>query len=119
MRALWWLLKLVARAGTRVRRAWAQATEGAGVFDEMSGRLDGTPRANLADFLAGAPAEVAADLIELATMWKRSFCGGCGAGPDAPTERCAVCRAKLDELIKARSDDELARLERHVRQGEF
>lgn len=122
MRGAVWLLGLVWRAGVRVaRRARFAWVTGPGrprvAFDELGGRLDGTPRANLADFLEGQPADVVADLRELATAWQATFCGDCGASPESPTPRCSACRARLDELLRARSNDELRRLEQLVRTG--
>lgn len=117
MRAVWWLLKALARATARLaQRVRPVAPLDAGdAFEclhgaswpalegptaEMGGQLDGVPRANLVDWLSGQPAEVVAELRELAGAYARTFCGKCEGGPDRPEARCNDCLDLLLEVVK-------------------
>lgn len=126
MRATIWLLGLLWRAGaslaTLVRYKWSTGPFGPKVaFDEMSGRLDGTPRANLASYLAGDPNHVVAEMRALAKAWAASFCGTCDASPDHPESRCGKCLDLVQKMLNDRAigPEQLERVVEYVRRGDL
>ena len=116
VRALWWLLKIAARASTRLRNALGPPPVGTHPTEWMvGGSLDPdepAPRANLADFLDVASPEDRAWLLERAAIYARTFCGRCGAGPNNPARRCRACLELLARVMREQHGDEAGKLEK-------
>lgn len=116
MRALWWLLKISARASARLRAALGPPPVGTHPTEWMvgMGRLDPdepAPSANLQDFLDTASPEDRAWLLERTAIYARTFCGRCGAGPNSPRRRCAACLELLTRVMREQHGDEARKLE--------
>jgi hypothetical protein len=111
---VWWLLKLLARAATRVRRALGLEEPGTHPTDWLMGASLDTgeprPRANLADWLKGQPGDVVRDVRELAGVYATTFCGECEAGPERPELRCARCLERLVRVIDERNGGEVRKM---------
>lgn len=123
MRSVWWLLKLLARTATRLRRVlgpleenthpteWAAAKRSTQPTEWVMGACLDTeeppPRANFAAWVDGSrPEEVRA----LTAVYASTFCGACPAGPDAPELRCSRCLHKLVRVIEERNGREVSHL---------
>lgn len=114
-RASKWGARVVTRAGRALRLMWQEGKNWRQppALDVMGASLDveeGRPRANLADWLDGQPAEVVADMRELATAYARTFCGQCKASPERPSVRCGRCLELLVAVIDGRNGEEARKL---------